>query len=324
MISVTELVTQLRAENMNASEDAIQRLRDEGLAPLTKRMGRRGCTYTPAQAEHIRRVFLIQRDLGPKWSFEELAFWMAAYGMRPVPPTLVAEHMKKGIADFISAGIRIADRAATGRRVGQGTPAHRMAVFAIRKFIRGLGRSIDLRAVAPTVGLFEFILNLWYFQRPLSELSGDLRKLAYQWYDPSDADREFMRWQEWLMRNAGMFSKKPDANLFNRRIRLALDKNPQAILVAAGDALRAVLLLRRAVDPLSMPEGAPGETNTRLYVRMFGGLTPMLAGVSLDLQLKNPRNPYLERLRRGDDMGLPGLVASIMSGELLNDLEKSA
>lgn len=321
LISVSDLIGQLLHNELRVSEDSLQRLRDLHLIPKPKSMGRKGSGYQPAQVEHIRRVLCIQKDLGPKWTYEELAFWMAAWKLRNVPAPLVAEHIKRGTMLFLNGLERLADRSATGRRGGGGSPARRMARFAIRQLLHAANGQLNNDQTAVMLDIAEFIINLVHFQKAPSALSGDLRRIVYQVFSESDADSAFMSWQKWLSKNAAMFSRKPGENLVNGVLTKALNKDPNIVLRSARDAVLGALILKKGVDPVPMPTGVVPRTTEYLYTRVARNQIPSFAGISVDLQLKDPRNPYLLRLRRGEDLGFSSFVFNIMNKKISSSKE---
>lgn len=313
LTSVSEVIEQLHRDELPADEDSLQRLRDHDLIPKPKSMGRKGHGYRSVQIEHIRKVLLIQKDLGKKWTYEELAFWMAAWKLHNVPPPLVAEHVKRGTLSYLNGLGRLADRSPTGRRSDDGPPARRMARFSISQLLHATNAQLTDEQATIMQDMTEFIINLFYFRIPPSALSGDLRRIIYMAYPESVADSEFISWQEWLTDNAAIFSRKPGANLVESQIRKALNKEPKILLRSAHDALRGILALKKGLDPVPMPSGDVSKTNQYLYSRIARNKVPALAGISVDLQLKDSQNPWLLRLRRGEDLGFSAFVAQAMN-----------
>jgi hypothetical protein len=322
LIPVSVAVERLQREGLlksasGAALDVLQGLRDHELSPKPKSVGRKGYGYTTRQFEHIRNVLLIQRELGPKWSYEELAFWMAAQKLRDVPPHLVAAHIERGFKLFFSGMERIVERAPTGRKVNGSShsvrsfakgAAQRMARFAVRQMLATAGVRDNAQSVDLTTALLQFVLNLWHFQIPLAKLSADLRHIIYEVYEEGVADERFAYWYDWLSRNESMFSKKLDANLVVQAVRKALRKNPKLVLLGAHDALLGVMLLKKWPRTDAEPEPRITKSNETLYMRVVRDLIPVFAGISIEVQLKDSRSELLQRLRRGEDLGFPEFV----------------
>jgi hypothetical protein len=54
-----------------------------------------------------------------------------------------------------------------------------------------------------------------------------------------------------------------------------------------------------------------GKASTYLYTRMARAMIPVLAALSIDIQLDDSRNPILLRLRAGDDLGIKSFIHSL-------------
>ncbi len=304
LISVSALIEQLGSEGLTANDDSLQRFRDEELIDKPKSQGRLGSGYTSQQVERIKNTLRIQKQLGAKWSYPELAFWMAANKMRDVPIHLVAEHVEDSIERFIKIIQRLTDRTARGRTEPGDTPARRMARRAVQQMIR-VQDGASLQATVLAEGFLELCLSLWYFKVPLSEANGILRRIVYEVYDRSVADDQFRIWQERLANHATVFSDDFQANRLRADVQKALRKEPGLITRAAHDALLGYSRIKAGLEEVPNVQLRLSSSSAYLYTRLARVLVPMLAAVSIDVQLDNSRNPILHRLRQGHDFDLP-------------------
>jgi hypothetical protein len=304
LISVSALIEHLHSQGLPASEDSLQRLRTHDLIGKPKRLGRgKGSAYTSTQTERIRSVLQLQTQLGSNWSFAELAFWIAAHKLHEVPVKLVADHIAASIRLFIEVTNRLTERYATGREEPESTVARRMARYAMQRMI--IVRDEPSRQVAElTLDALDICISLWHFNVPPSNVSRPLRRIVYTFYDPPIADEQFLAWQARLTENATMFSSNFKVNRLILVVDKALNKQPNLITLATHDALIGATLLQSGFNAVPDVEPKVGKTNTYLYTRLARAMLPVFAAMSVDIQLANSRNPYLLRLRRGDDLGL--------------------
>jgi hypothetical protein len=303
LISISALIEQLRGEGLTAGDDSLQRLRDEALIDKPKSQGRLGSAYTSPQVARINNILQIQKQLGPKWSYPELAFWMAANKMRDVPTGLIAEHIEGSIERFIQIIKRLTDRSARGRKMPGDSPARRMARHAVRQMARARDESSRQAAVIAE-GCLELCLSLWYFKIPPSDANRILRRIVYEVYDRSVADDQFRIWQERLAVHVTVFSDNVQTNRLRADVQSALRKKPDLITRATRDALLGYTLIKTGLEEAP---GAPlrlSSSSAYLYTRLARTVVPMLAAISIDVQLDNSRNPILLRLRQGDDFNI--------------------
>ena len=90
----------------------------------------------------------------------------------------------------------------------------------------------------------------------------------------------------------------------------ALATKPKIIVLAAQDALVGFKVLRGGLEPVPDMKPHLGKASTYLYSRMTRAAIPVLAALSIDIQLDDSRNPILLRLRRGDDLGIKRFIRS--------------
>ena len=308
LISVSSLIEQLRGEGLSASEDSLQRLRDNELIGNSKRLGRGfGSAYRSPQAQRIRTVLRIQHDLGAKWSYPELAFWMAAHKMHDVPVNLVAEHIQSSIELFVKIVTHLTDRSARGRGKPDESPARKMARRAAQQLIH-VREAASQEAAALAEGLLELCLSLWYFNVPPSEVNRILRRIIYEVYDASVADKEFIVWQERISDHATLFSSDFRANRLVADVAKALNKEPLFITLAARDGLQGYMLIKGGLDEVPDVQLRVASSTAYFYTRLARVLVPMLSAVSIDVQLDNSSNQILLQMRAGDDLGIRAFV----------------
>jgi hypothetical protein len=304
LLSVSALIEQLQSQGLPASEDSLQRLRTQYLIGKPKRLGRaKGSAYTAKQIERIRLVLHVQKQLGPKRSFAELAFWMAAHKLNDVPIKLVADHICESTRLFIKITNRLTERYATGRNEPESTIARRMARYAVQRMIVVRDES-SRQAAEVALDALDICISLWYFSVPPSKVRRPLRRIVYTFYDPSIADEQFLIWQSRLAENATMFSSNFEVNSLILAVEKARNKQPKLIALAAHDAFICARLLQNGLNPVPDVEPNVGKTSKYLYTRLARAMLPLLAAISIDIQLANSRNPYLLRVRQGDDLGL--------------------
>ncbi|HEV3092154.1 MAG TPA: hypothetical protein VGX91_12015 [Candidatus Cybelea sp.] len=310
-VSVSILIEQLRLQGLLASEDSLQHLRDHDLIEKPKRLGRgKGSAYTQVQSEHIRNVLRLQVQLGTKWSFPELAFWMAANRLHNVPVKLVAKHIDSSVQVFIRTVNRLTDRYAKGRMQPEDTPAHKMARYATYRLIK-VKDETSRQASLVAQDVLEICLNLWYFNLPPSKSYHLLRRIVYAFYDAPVADQQFLLWQQRLADHATLFSENFRANRLVASVQKALVTKPKIIVLAAKDALVGFKVLRGGLEPVPDMKPHLGKASTYLYTRMARAMIPVLAALSIDIQLDDSRNPILLRLRAGDDLGIKSFIHSL-------------
>jgi hypothetical protein len=310
-VSVSALIEQLRLEGIFVSEDSLQRLRDHELIEKPRRLGRgRGSAYTNAQVEHVRAVLLLQGELGKKWSFSELAFWMAAYKLHNVPVELTAEYIDANVQLFVKTLNRLTERHGRGRAQPGDTLARKMARYFVRRSIVTTDE-VSRQASALAQDALEICLSLWYFNETPSKTSRVLRRIIYSLYDPADADKQFLDWQQFLAEHATLFSENFRVNRLVSGVQKALGKQPKLITLAARDALLCFTLLQNVLDSVPGVKPRLAKSNVYLHARMAQGLVPILAALSVDIQLDNSRNSILRRLRDGDDFGTKSFLDSL-------------
>jgi len=310
-VSISTLIEQLRLQGLPASEDSLQRLRDHDLIEKPKRLGRgKGSAYTQVQSECILTVLRLQAQLGSKWSFPELAFWEVANRLHNVPVKLVAEHIDSSVQVFVRSVNRLTDRYAKGRMQPGDTPAHKMARFATQRLIT-VKDETSRQASLVAQDVLEICLNLWYFNLAPSKSNHLLRRIVYAFYDAPVADQQFLIWQQRLADHATLFSENSRSNRLVAGVQKALVTKPKIIVLAAQDALVGFKVLRGGLEPARGMKPHLGKASTYHYTRLARAMIPVLAALSIDIQLDDSRNPILLRLRRGDDLGMRSFIRSL-------------
>jgi hypothetical protein len=316
-ISVTDLIAELRANGCAfADEDWLQHLRDEpALIPKSRHESRRGHTFLISEAERIRQIAIIVRDIGRGWDKAELAFCMAAIGMRHTPPVLVARHICRGIDLFFGALKRIADRSASSRRWFKESmdiaeaAAERASLLMFRDF--KIPRSEQFESQRQQLAsLLTVALGVLYFKRPLESYARQIKQICYT-LQPDNGDQLFVTANDWLRRNINTLSLDPERNGLKPAIQRALHKDPQYIVRSAKDAAHFLYQLKRSFSNIDAVSVEPKKALEIILSRAMHGLPCVFAAISVERQLKNSADELLIGLRAGDDFGLHRQVARV-------------
>lgn len=260
------------------------------------------------------RVHQIIKALGTKWSFGEVAFWMAAQRMHNTPFKLVAEHIQNSIQRFARYNELITERNQRGRLRPGETPAHAMARRNAKDLL-GLYNENDPQVqhvdelLTATIELF---LNLFYFKKPLAKLLGDLRRVIYLLVsDEKAAEREVASWYDYLARNKNILTERRDNPLI-RVAEAALRGNPHFLQRGARDSVHLFNLANEGLrDVPSLPVRHTKEVAV-LIPRAMRTLGPFIAAISVDVQMKDSKNPALLQFRRATGSRCRKWVSDVM------------
>lgn len=317
-ITVAALIAELRAGGFNfVNDDWLQNLCDDpSLISKSRSEGRLGHTHSIREVERIRQIARIVQDIGPGWDKAELAFCMAASGMKHAPPSLVANHIRSGIDSFFGYLKRIAERSVSGRRLRLRESLSREEAMA-RRVSRlmfgdfGIPKTPQFEVQRQQLeSILTVALGVLYFENPLDNYLRRIRDICHS-LQPESGDRLFATVHDWLQRHPESLTLDSEGSGLKRVVNKALRVDPRFVVQGARDAVHALRLLKRSFGNITAVPLEPKKTLELILFRVMRGLPCVIAAMNVERLLKNPADEFLIRLRQGDDFGLPRQIAEL-------------
>ena len=304
-IPLSAVLEEFSKDSNAPSVDVVQRLRDVGIFKP------KGARLSSGEAERLKQILTLRRNIGKATSHDQLAFYMALCGISGAPAQLLASHMRTDIRKFLSIGERILDRQGTGRYQQLATkPVEEAAAeICIRSFFRnaGLRNRDDMKFVREAFLEYATVfLGTIYFNKTLTSQIDHLRRAMYlSLNDQSRVDEQIEEAQRFLADALPSLSLNFSANKMANDIKRISKADPAALHIAAKDAAALLRLLYASlqdIPDLEMPRFS--KSVQYQFDRIATPLPALLATIALEARENERTAVFFDQVHSGATFGL--------------------
>ena len=299
-IALSAVLEEFSKDANAPSIDVVQRLRDAGIFKS------KGAKLSVGEAERLKQILTLRRNIGKAPSHDQLAFYMALCGISGAPAQLIANHMRTDIRRFLSIGERILNRQGTGRRQQRAMkPMEEAAAeICIRSFFRnaGLRNRVDLKVVREAFLEYATVfLGTIYFKKTLNSQIDHLRRVMYlSLNDESRVDEQIEEANKFLADALPSLSLNFSSNKMANDIKRISKASPAAFHVAAQDAAALIKLIYTSlqdIPDLEMPRFS--KSGQYQFDRIATPLPALLATIALQAREDERTAAFFDQVRSG-------------------------
>ena len=304
-IPLSAVLEEFSKDSNAPSIDVVQRLRDVGIFKP------KGAMLSSGEAERLKQILTLRRNIGKATSHDQLAFYMALCGISGAPAQLIASHMRTDIRKFLSIGERILDRQGSGRRqqLANKPVEEAAAEISIRRFFRnaGLRNRDDLKLVREAFLEYATVfLGTIYFRKTLNSQIDHLRRAMYlSLNDESRVDEQIEEAKKFLADALPSLSLNFSSNKMSNDVKRISKANPASLHVAAQDAAALLKLLYTSlqdIPDLEMPHFS--KSVQYQFDRIVTPLPALLATIALQAREDERSAAFFDQVRSGTTFGL--------------------
>ena len=303
-IALSAVLEDFSEDTNPPSVDVVHRLRNAGIVKS------RGAKLSLGEADRLKRILTLRRNIGKTPTLDQLAFYMALCGISGAPAPLIANHIKTDIEKFLSIGERLLDRQGTGRHQrGNKALEEAAAEICVRSFFRnaGLANRLDLNIVREAfLEYATFFLGTIYFKRPFDSQILHLRRAVYlSLNDQSRADEQVEELRTVLKEALPSFSLNFSKNKMLTDIKRLSKNSPASFHIAAQDAAALLRLLYDALQDIPDLDLPNFSKSTQYHFnRIATPLPALLATIALQAREDERTAAFFDKVQSGKTFGL--------------------